>query len=143
MRELNISINRRQARHEVSAGYPNCVWLAESTRLPYIERHRARREIVNTDSMLYESFDICYDYDAYGAWRAAIAEAIPIKSYLEMVRLQTTIYPSDFIKLRFVENHDQQRVAHIFRNNRLKGLAWTGLFKISNFLIRIYSFFSI
>ncbi|CAF2776509.1 unnamed protein product [Rotaria sp. Silwood2] len=115
----------RQARHEVSSLYPNCVWLAESTRFPYIEGHRAKREIVNTDSSLYEAFDICYDYDIYGPWRAAIAGAIPIKSYLEMVRLQTTIYPSDFIKLRFVENHDQQRAAHIFRDNQLKALAWT------------------
>ncbi|CAF1542027.1 unnamed protein product [Rotaria sp. Silwood1] len=115
----------RQARYEISSSYPNCVWLAESTRLPYIERHRAKHEIVNTDSSLYEAFDICYDYDVYGAWRAAIAGVIPIKSYLEMIRLQTTIYPSDFIKLRFVENHDQHRVAYIFRDNRLKALAWT------------------
>ncbi|CAF1134171.1 unnamed protein product [Adineta steineri] len=115
----------RQARYEVSMIYPNIVWLAESTRLPYIEGHRFKRETVNTDSTLYEAFDICYDYDIYGAWRAAIADAIPIKSYLEMVRLQTTIYPNNFIKLRFLENHDQQRAAHIFRNNRLKGLAWT------------------
>ncbi|CAF4288087.1 unnamed protein product, partial [Rotaria sordida] len=115
----------RQARYEVSNSYPNCIWLAESTRLPYIEGHRAKREIVNTDSSLYEAFDICYDYDMYGVWRAAIAGAIPIKSYLEMIRLQTTIYPSDFIKLRFLENHDQQRAAYIFRDNRFKALAWT------------------
>lgn len=83
---------------------------------------------MNTDSSLYESFDICYDYDIYGAWRAVSADAISIKSYLELVRLQTTIYPKDFIKLRFVENHDQQRVAHIFRQNRFKALAWTGSF---------------
>ena len=119
-------VYRRQARYEVSVVYPDSVWLAESTRLPYIEGHRAKRETVNTDSSLYEAFDICYDYDLYGAWRAAVAEAIPIKSYLEMVRLQTTIYPHDFIKLRFVENHDQQRSAHIFRDNRFKALAWTG-----------------
>ena len=110
----------------MSIDYPNIVWLAESTRFPYIEKDRAKGETVNTDSTLYEAFDICYDYDVYGAWRAAIAEAIPIKSYLEMVRLQTTIYPSDFIKLRFVENHDQQRVAQIFRDNQFKALAWTG-----------------
>jgi hypothetical protein len=114
----------------VSATYPKTVWLAESTRLPYIERHRAKRETVNTDSTLYEAFDICYDYDIYGAWRATVAESIPTKSYLEMVRLQTTIYPNDFIKLRFVENHDQQRVAYIFRNNRFKALAWTGEIEI-------------
>ena len=122
-----IYINRHQAHQEVSIKYPNCVWLAESTRLPYVEGHRAKRELVNTDSSLYEVFDICYDYDIYGAWRATIAEALPIKSYLEMVRLQTTIYPEDFIKLRFLENHDQQRAAYIFRNNRFKALAWTGL----------------
>lgn len=106
--------------------YPDNIWLAESTRLPYIEGHRREREIANTDSTLYEAFDICYDYDIYGVWRAAVAEAIPMKSYLEMVRLQTTIYPENFIKLRFVENHDQQRVSYIFHENRLKSLAWTG-----------------
>lgn len=123
---MKIEICRRQARDEVLRAYPNNVWLAESTRLPYIEGHRAKREIANTDSTLYDAFDICYDYDIYGAWRAVVADAIPVKSYLEMVRLQTTIYPENFIKLRFVENHDQQRVAYIFRNNRLKSLAWTG-----------------
>ncbi|UJR29841.1 hypothetical protein I4U23_017384 [Adineta vaga] len=121
----------RQARKDVSVKYPNNIWLAESTRLPYIERHRAKREIVNTDSELYEVFDLCYDYDIYGPWRATVANAIPIKSYLEMVRLQSTIYPKDFIKLRFLENHDQQRVSYIFRDNRLKTLAWTAFSSFS------------
>ncbi|CAF1395118.1 unnamed protein product [Adineta ricciae] len=115
----------RQARKEVLAEYPNNIWLAESTRLPYIEDHRVKRELVNTDNELYEVFDICYDYDIYGAWRATTANAIPVKSYLEMIRLQSTIYRKDFIKLRFLENHDQQRVSHIFRENRSKALAWT------------------
>ena len=124
--ERDRHLSRRQARSEILSVYPDNVWLAESTRLPYIEGHRSKREIGNTDSTLYEAFDICYDYDIYGVWRAVVAEAIPVKSYLEMVRLQTTIYPENFIKLRSVENHDQQRVAHIFQNNRLKSLAWTG-----------------
>lgn len=119
-----IRFYRRQARKEVLAVYPNNIWLAESTRLPFIEKHRVKRELVNTDNELYEVFDICYDYDIYGAWRATTANAIPIKSYLEMVRLQSTIYRKDFLKLRFLENHDQQRVSHIFRENRSKGLAW-------------------
>ena len=113
-------------REAVSAINKNTVWLAESTRWPYVEGHRAKNELVNTDATLYETFDICYDYDVYGAWRATIADAIPLKSYVELLRLQTAIYPKDFIKLRFVENHDQQRVSDLFRNDRRKALAWTG-----------------
>ena len=71
-------------------------------------------------------FDICYDYDVYGAWRATLAGALPVKSFMELVRLQSVIYAEDFIKLRFVENHDQERISHILKDNRHKVLAWTG-----------------
>lgn len=121
----STSFFRHQARAALDK---DTVWLAESTRWPYIEGHRAKNELVNTDATLYEAFDICYDYDVYGAWRATIAGAIPLKSYVELLRLQTAIYPKDFIKLRFVENHDQQRVSSIFRNDRRRALAWTGEF---------------
>jgi len=55
-----------------------------------------------------------------------------------MIRLQTTIYPNDFIKLRFVENHDQQRIANICRDNRFKSFAWTGLIRIFCFYFNLF-----
>jgi hypothetical protein len=101
----------------------NIVWSAESTRIiPYVEGHRAKNELVNTDSTLHEVFDICYDYDVYGAWRATTANTIPMKAHLEMVRVEIAIYRSDFIKYIFVKTHDQQRISYIYRNNQFKVL---------------------
>lgn len=105
---------------------PRCIWLAESIWFSAIEEYRAVDALVNTDAELYETYDLCYDYDVYVPWRAAVKGAIPIKSYLEVVRLQSAIYPKNFVKMRFVENHDLDRVAHVCRDNRLKALAWTG-----------------
>ncbi|CAF1102446.1 unnamed protein product [Didymodactylos carnosus] len=113
------------ARSELLKLKPNVLLLAESTRLIYIEGHTRKNEYVNTDAVLYQAFDLCYDYDLYQVWRAAMAAAVPIKMYLELVRLQNSIYPRNFCKLRFVENHDQERIAKICKNNRVKGLAWT------------------
>ena len=138
-----LRVFRHQARQTLSETYPNLVWLAESTRSKYIERYRAKNELVNTDSTLYEVFDICYDYDIYGAWRATVADKLPIKSYMELVRLQSAIYPEDFIKLRFIENHDQERASYIFKNNRYKLLAWTGNLTDFNKLFQWKNFFSI
>jgi hypothetical protein len=105
---------------------PRCVWLAESVWYTAIEGYRAMEGLVNTDAELYETYDLCYDYDIYVAWRAAVKDAIPTKTYLELVRLQSVIYPKKFVKMRFVENHDQDRVAYICRESRMKALAWTG-----------------
>lgn len=103
--------------------------MAESSWFSALKRNRDRDEIIHTDAELYEVFNVCYDYDLYVAWRAAVQGAISIKSYLELLRLQTFVYPKGFIKLRFVENHDQDRIAYICRDNRWKALAWTGHFR--------------
>ena len=131
---FRLRIERLKAREEVSKISPTSIWLAESTSFPYVERRRLKNELVNTDSMLYKAFDICYDYDLYGIWRGIVHEKLPLKSYLEMLRLQLMIYPKDLIKLRFVENHDQQRISYLFRDNRLKSLAWTGSIHFSSSL---------
>ncbi|CAF4865472.1 unnamed protein product, partial [Rotaria sp. Silwood1] len=114
-----------RARRAVSEVNSRCIWLAESVWFTAIEGYRAIDGLVNTDAELYQTYDLCYDYDVYVAWRAAVQGAIPIKSYLELVRLQSVIYPKGFVKMRFVENHDQDRVAYVCRNNRFKALAWT------------------
>lgn len=123
------SFFRRQARRAVAEVNPNCIWLAESIWFTAIEGYQAFDGLVNTDTELYETYDLCYDYDLYVAWRAAVKGAIPVKHYLELVRLQPVMYPKKFIKMRFVENHDQDRVAYICRDNRWKALAWTGEFR--------------
>ncbi|CAF4249111.1 unnamed protein product [Rotaria socialis] len=115
----------RQARRSVTEVYPRCIWLAESCWFSAMKSQRDQDTIIHTDAELYEAFDLCYDYDLYVAWRGAVQGAASIKSYLELLRLQTFIYPKNFIKLRFVENHDQDRIAYICRDNRWKGLAWT------------------
>ena len=79
-----------------------------------------------SDSELYRVFDICYDYDVYGDFMAYVDGRIPLAAYVEALNRQESIYPADYVKLRFLENHDRVRAAFLFpdRAVRENWLAW-------------------
>lgn len=56
-------------------------------------------------------FDICYDYDIYKIFRNYLSGKCPLSAYTERVNLQESIYPANYVKLRYLENHDQDRAA--------------------------------
>ena len=70
-----------------------------------------RKEGVNahSDCELYEAFDILYDYDVNEEFYNYFNGKGRLKDYINMLSLQESIYPNNYIKLRFLENHDQER----------------------------------
>jgi hypothetical protein len=113
-----------EARQRVSVVKRDLLWLAEGAHPAYVAERRAANLPVLSDSELCRAFDLTYDADALPVWRAVIDGRLPLIRYAEMLRLQDGIYPTSFVKLRFVENHDQPAIVDITgRSDR--ALAWT------------------
>jgi len=112
------------ARRAVDAIRPDLLWLAESVSAPFVAAQRSRGLAALSDSELYETFDIVYDYDIWSIWQAAVAGRVPVSRYLEMLRFQDCIYPANYVKLRCVENHDGARIMKA-APQRDQALAWT------------------
>lgn len=113
-----------RARREVANVRPGAIWLAESVHPSYVEARRRQGLVAHSDAEIYAAFDITYDYDIWSAWEAVVNGDRPVADYLGMLRWQDAIYPTNYIKLRAVENHDQPRIMRRARN-RAQALAWT------------------
>jgi len=99
----------REAKKAVEAVKPGVLWLAESVHREFLEDLRARGFEGNEDAALYEVFDILYDYDIHPAFETFVKGETALKTYIEAIRNQDAIYPPGYVKLRFIENHDQPR----------------------------------
>ncbi len=102
-----------EARAEVEKVRPGCLWLAESVEPLFIESIRSQGYNCLSDTQLYEAFDLCYDYDAYPAFRDYLTGKLPLSGYAGILNRQEERYPDNYVKLRFLENHDQPRIASL------------------------------
>lgn len=101
---------------------------------------RARRHdglLAHSDSELYSAFDITYNYDIWPVWEEAVADPTRAGRYLDLVRFQDGIYPANYVKLRYVENHDQPRI--MSRAPRNPALAWTAFAAFNKGAFLIYA----
>ena len=115
-----------RARREVETVRPDCLWLAESVEPEFIRDNRNRGMVSHSDCELYQAFDLCYDYDIYGDFLSYVQGKAELTDYVRALERQESIYPADYAKLRFLENHDRPRMAHLFpeRRTRLNWLCW-------------------
>ncbi|MCR4787955.1 MAG: alpha-amylase [Lachnospiraceae bacterium] len=103
-----------RARKVINSKKPGFIWLAESVEPEFITHLRSRHLTALSDSELYRAFDICYDYDIYGKLTGYIEGRNDLSEYCDSVNRQEHIYPADYVKIRFIENHDQSRAAFLF-----------------------------
>ena len=116
----------RQAREEVETVRPGAIWLAESTEKHFVKFIRDQKGYCASDSQLYEAFDMCYDYDIWPSFMACLRKEQPLSLYLDEIEKQEGAYPENYVKLRSLENHDQDRTAyHCPDKTALKN--WTAL----------------
>ncbi|MEQ8197682.1 MAG: alpha-amylase family glycosyl hydrolase [Clostridiaceae bacterium] len=102
-----------KARKEVSEIKEGVIWLAETVEPNFIKYLRDNNVIAHSDSEVFEAFDITYDYDTFEYFKKYLDGQINLGNFLDKKRAQEVIYPSNYIKLRFIENHDQPRAAYI------------------------------
>lgn len=102
-----------KARKEVEKVRPHCLWLAESVEPVFIAYTRANGIPTCSDSEMYRAFDVCYDYDIFPCFKEYLSGEASLSQYAQEVNRQEYTYPYNYVKLRFLENHDNSRAAFI------------------------------
>lgn len=100
----------KKARAEIEKINPNFIFLAESVHLHFIKYLRDLGYEAYSDSQVYQVFDICYDYDIFDEFINYFKNDEPLQKWVDSLIRQEAIYPKNYIKLRFLENHDQERI---------------------------------
>ncbi|WP_150265982.1 alpha-amylase family glycosyl hydrolase [Paenibacillus tepidiphilus] len=108
----------RRARTEVAKVNPDCFWLAESIEPAFILDLRRQGMVSHSDGELFQAFDACYDYDLYPYFCAYLEGQLALSAYLEKLGAQEYIYPDNYVKLRFLENHDRPRARALIPDER-------------------------
>ncbi len=103
------------------ASIKSVLWLAESVHKEFVIECRRRGHYAASDPELHAAFDLTYDYDGRSELEAAWNGQRSLGYYLKHLEVQEALYPDTAVKLRFLENHDQERAAARFgRGSRLR-----------------------
>ncbi|MCX7923236.1 MAG: alpha-amylase family glycosyl hydrolase [Clostridia bacterium] len=89
------------------------VWLAETVHKSFIAHLRGLGYVAHSDPDVHEAFDLTYDYDGFEYLQQYFKGEAEIKDYINHLYIQRTMFPEHAIKMRFLENHDNQRIATI------------------------------
>jgi len=113
-----------KARKEIERINPNTLWLAETVHPHFLLELRDKGFIGHSDCETYQAFDITYDYDVDLDLKKYLKGEILLEKYLEKLRMQEYIYPKNYVKMRFLENHDVPRAAKLIPHYK-KLKQWT------------------
>lgn len=105
-----------KARAAVSEIKPDFIWLAESIERHFLQYLRTENVLAHSDGEMYQAFDMSYDYDVYPAFKEYVLDEAPLSKYIYALNLQDSNYPDNYIKVKFLENHDQDRIAALIRD---------------------------
>lgn len=114
-----------KAREEVAKINPNAIWLSESVHPSFLLLMRENGFVGLSDSEIYQAFDIAYDYDVNDEYLGYLNGKLTLKEYIKRVAIQESIYPNNYVKLRFLENHDQPRAKKLIEDEEALRI-WTG-----------------
>ena len=93
--------------------------LAESVHLGFVKEIRDQGFYAASDSETYQAFDILYDYDIHDLFLNYLSDKGNLNRWLEAIVKQESIYSNNYVKLRNLENHDQDRIASYFSADKL------------------------
>ena len=116
-----------EAKKEVAKMNPETIWFSESVHPHFIEYLRGEGFSAHSDAEMYRVFDILYDYDVHEFLKQYLTNQGELKTYLRMVEAQGYIYPAEYVKAHFLENHDIERIHGLVSNKlMLRNLtAWS------------------
>ena len=106
----------QRARKEVSEVNSNVLWLSESVEPSFTIINRARGMISLSDSEIFQAFDVSYEYDIFNDFIDYFEGKSTLCRYVEKVNAQEYTYPDNYVKLRYLENHDRERIKSIIKN---------------------------
>lgn len=126
-----------RAREEVDKVNPHCIWLSESIEPEFIMHLRSRGMTALSDAEILQAFDACYDYDVYPEFSGYLAGDVPLSRYVDKINLQEYIYPDNYVKLRFLENHDRPRASKLIPSDK-ELINWTAFMYFQKGMPLIY-----
>ena len=100
-----------RARREIAEFRPDFIWLAESVHRSFNVECRRRGMYAATDTEAYEAFDIEYEYDLRDAFDNYVKGKGSLSHWMDLLCFQDFVYPKNYNKLRYLENHDTERIA--------------------------------
>ena len=109
----------KRARAAVAAAHPGFVWLAETVHREFGAYRRSAGMYSARDTELFEAFDMEYDYDVRTAFERAVRGEAPLSHWTDLLEYQEAVYPTNYNKLRFLENHDLPRIASLVHGGAL------------------------
>ena len=127
-----------EARRRIESLHPGFFWLSESVEPIFTVENRSRGMVSLSDSEIFQAFDACYDYDIFGLFMRYIKGEILLSRYAESINQQEAIYPDNYIKLRFLENHDRPRAAFLFDNEGIL-VNWTAFLYFQKGMTLLYA----
>ena len=108
----------KRAREAVSRVKPGCIWLAESVHSSFGCYARREGFYSAKDGELFEAFDLEYEYDIREVFDRFLRGEEKLSRYLEWLNFQEAIYPDNYNNMRFLDNHDQPRIASFVHDER-------------------------
>lgn len=127
-----------KARQEVEAVHPECLWLSESVEPIFTVENRDRGLISLSDSEIFQAFDVSYEYDIFAYFRGYLEGRCSLSEYAHMINQQEAIYPDNYVKLRYLENHDNLRSAFIIPDE-LSLYNWTAFIYFQKGMTLLYA----
>lgn len=100
----------KEARSAVEKVRPSYLWLAETVHLRFGNQARACGLYAMRDTDAFEAFDIEYPYDIWDSFEKYLDNKLPLSACVDLLNMQEGLYPENYNKLRFLENHDQPRI---------------------------------
>jgi len=100
-----------RARKTLSTLNPNLLWVAESVHRSFVKYLRDLGYEASSDGEIYQVFDICYDYDIFDHFENYLSGKEPLQAWVDNLMDQEMIYPKNYVKYRYLENHDFKRIA--------------------------------
>lgn len=127
-----------KARTDVAKVNPDTLWLAESVHPSFLLTMRENGFVGLSDSEIYQAFDIAYDYDVNSEYLSYFNGENTLNTYIDRVAIQESIYPDNYVKLRFLENHDQPRAKKLIPNEEALKI-WTSLLYFQKGCVLLYA----
>ena len=105
-----------RAREACEKVRPGCIWLGETVHSSFALFHRQTGLYCGNDYDMYQAFDIEYDYDIREVFDRYLKGECRLSNYIDALNFQECLYPANYNKLRFLENHDQPRICSYIKD---------------------------
>ena len=110
------------ARKKLNKVNRNIIFLGEAIEYNFTNFMRSQNYVADCDAELYQYFDLLYNYDSFPFLKDYIQLNKDIKEYKDYMYFEEALLPSNALRIRSFENHDQERLAKFLNKQQLRNL---------------------